>query len=322
MYLSELLAEIDAALRSVGVGAAASPSMGHGLATANAGGSEAPPLHPVDSSDGFDLANASHEDRYPPVLCSDGYTYGYNDWTALRDAIHEANRISGLRQARAHGLLQGQGRWLGQAPHHSYQVQGQAYQPNGQLYSHHHQGQPMYNGQAQGLAQGPEMGQLSSTYNPQADVYYPPETFTVCPDAHLRPPRRLRSHPIFVDAEDVSIECDGCVLDASGTHLAFGPRARGATIRGMTFTGATASSLTFHHHGAEAVFEDCYWVGNKGAGSSGAVADLNSTSSVSFFRCEMSDSQQAPRIGLGNHPTGVGTGRDGPPVTSSLTIRN
>ena len=173
--------------------------------------------------------------------------------------------------------------------------------------------------------------------------------------------------PIFVNAEDLIIECDMCAIDMTGTHLSFGPYARNVLIRGITFRGATTSSLTFHHHGADVRFEDCYWLYNSGgivrngpqqqqlggyddvyggaSGSTttaGAVADINSTSSVSFHRCVMDDVKQNPKrttTGAGianvpgmNPPAGhhggmmmnqYGNGGSGGGVgSSSLTIRN
>ena len=89
---------------------------------------------------------------------------------------------------------------------------------------------------------------------------------------------RLHRNAIYVNADEVRIECDRCVIEiGSGTHLAFGPSAKNLRVSGVTFTGATSSSLVFHENGADAEFEDCYWVKNIGAGSNGAVADMNST---------------------------------------------
>ena len=53
--------------------------------------------------------------------------------------------------------------------------------------------------------------------------------------------------------------------------------------------GATTSSLQFYMDGAEASFEDCFWVNNLGSGNNGAVVDIHSTSEVKFFRCDISD---------------------------------
>jgi hypothetical protein len=105
-------------------------------------------------------------------------------------------------------------------------------------------------------------------------VYYEVDVFfTICPGTTLK----ARKGPIYVNAENIVLECDGCTVDVGGTHLAFGPHARNILVRGVTFKGAQTSSLTFYHDGSEAAFEDCFWFGNSGNGKSGAVADVNST---------------------------------------------
>ena len=134
-----------------------------------------------------------------------------------------------------------------------------------------------------------------------------PDLFVLCPGIL----KSRRATPIEINAEDVTLVCDSCIIDAPGTHIAFGPKARNVLVKGVTFTGATTSSLTFFHHGSRAEFEDCFWKGNTGTTPSvGAIADLNSTSSVSFYRCEISDRNQITRVG--------GQMKQG----SSLTIRN
>ena len=52
----------------------------------------------------FAVAKSTSTDGYPnsmdssyqnqPKLCSDGYTYGYSDWTTLRSAVMEVNEGS------------------------------------------------------------------------------------------------------------------------------------------------------------------------------------------------------------------------------------
>ncbi len=77
--------------------------------------------------------------------------------------------------------------------------------------------------------------------------------------------------------------------------------------------GATESSIVFRYDGADASFEDCYWVNNESVGMHGAVADMNSTSVVKFYRCEISDvKQSSPRAGMHGSPN---------TITSSLTLR-
>lgn len=192
-----------------------------------------------------------------PMLCRDGYTYGYKDWASLHAAIQEANEFS------------------------MYE-----FTPD---------------------ITDEEYNTLHHTHYDEIDDY---KHFTICPGLTLK--GRNKKGGIFINTSDVLIECEACVIDMDQTHFSFGANAKGITIRGITFRGASTSSLTFHDHGAQVVFEDCIWMGNAGFGSAGAVADLNSTSSVSFYRCEISDSKQLPRsIGYGNTA-----------MSSSLTIRN
>lgn len=139
-------------------------------------------------------------------------------------------------------------------------------------------------------------------------LYYEDDViFTICPGATLK----SRRGPIYINAENIIIDCEYCIIDVRGTHLSFGPHAKNVLVRGITFRGAQTSSLTFYHDGAEASFEDCYWSGNVGNGKVGAVADVNSTSSVAFYRCEIADTKYTPTRGRGSQ-TGV---------ASSLTIR-
>ncbi|KAL3935048.1 MAG: hypothetical protein SGBAC_009360 [Bacillariaceae sp.] len=140
-------------------------------------------------------------------------------------------------------------------------------------------------------------------------LYYEEDMiFRICPGETLT----ARRGPITMNAANLVLECQDCTVDVGGTHLAFGPRARNVLVRGITFRGATSSSVTFFHHGSDAIFEDCSWIGNSGASHKyGAVADLNSTSSVNFYRCS---------IGHGNKKTWFG-GSASNGGTSSLSIR-
>lgn len=221
--------------------------------------------------------------RIKPSLCPDGVNHGYSDWNVLRAGILEANHY-----AESLALME------------------------------------EYNQFGGGVGQRKEwvvdeLTGISMPYQPPPS----PEPFVICPGITLSQSSYYgygsyanisygKKGPIFIDSEDIVIECDGCIVDIGGTHLSFGPNAKGTIVKGITFMGARSSSLIFHHHGAEASFEDCSWIGNSGTGNAGAVADLNSTSSVSFFRCEISDSKQRSK----NLSYG-GTGG-----SSSLTIRN
>lgn len=105
-------------------------------------------------------------------------------------------------------------------------------------------------------------------------LYYERDSFfVICPDITLK----ARKGPIFINAENIVLECDGCTIDVGASHLAFGSHAKNVLVRGITFRGAQTSSLTFYQDGADAAFEDCYWYGNAATGKSGAVADVNST---------------------------------------------
>lgn len=109
----------------------------------------------------------------------------------------------------------------------------------------------------------------------QDDVlYYEDESiFRICTGVTLK----ARKGPIFINSENVVIECDECTIDVGGTHFSFGPHARNVFVRGITFKGAQTSSLTFHHNGVDATFEDCTWVCSSSKSKLGPVADMNST---------------------------------------------
>eukprot|EP01082_Thalassiosira_pseudonana_P006069 g5492.t1 g5492 contig2:643402-644898(+) len=280
-----------------------------------------------------------------PTICPDGVTMGYDNWFTLRDAISEANAMA------AEDFL----RW------NEYLVQS---------------------------------AKNKSTEPP---VFREPEPFVICPGVKLNQKSPYRTFslfsfisalssilpynnmftnqrltstrtisksksklsPIFVNAEDITIECDRCTVDLPGTHFAFGPHAKNVLIKGVTFRGATTSSCTFHQHGADVNFEDCFWLYNSGGVvnngknaplaninanegilnnngvTAGAVADLNSTSTVRFYRCVMDDQKQRPKrtnVGAGvanvpgmNPPAGhvqQNNNNGGGSTGSSLSIRN
>lgn len=309
------------------------------------------------------------------TLCPDGETYGYDDWSTLRDAVAEANGIA------AEDFL----RW------NEYVVLSSQREATNLVAAASARKEKKENdgkdgGDAGNKPQQPQQPPL------QPPTFEAPEPFVVCPGVTLTqtssrrykrwfqrassskptpPARRSRPRrsknkmaPIFINAEDIVIECDSCIVDVPGTHLSFGPHAKNVLVRGVTFRGATSSSLTFHHHGAEATFEDCFWLSNSGGSvssrnsgaggggdivggiggsgqvtsttTSGAVADLNSTSTVAFYRCVIDDQRQNPRranVGAGvanvpgmNPPGGHLNNGVNPPnnagMSSSLTIRN
>ncbi len=105
---------------------------------------------------------------------------------------------------------------------------------------------------------------------------------TICPNAVLK----ASYGPIFVNAENIRIECSGCSIETGGSHLSFGHYARDVLIRGIYFKNAVTSSLVFYYDGAEVYFEDCRWLDNEAVHSKvGSVADVNSSSIAHFYRC-------------------------------------
>ena len=225
----------------------------------------------------FSDATRTHSSTAPahrpgPVLCSDGYTFGYDNWNSLRAAIHNLNSDEYGLNNLYDSLRANNNNIADDLYYESF-----------------------------GLGEDLANIVYAESYDP----------FTICPGATLRG-RNFRGGGIYVNRPDVLIECDGCTLDLAGTHFRFGSEAKGVTIRGLSLMGASTSSLLFHEDGAEVTFEDCTWINNSGLKDDGAVADLNSTSSVSFYRCEISDSKQRPlRFGSSNAFVG-----------SSLIIRN
>ena len=207
----------------------------------------------------WDASQPNIELRQPtilPSLCSDGVTVGFDNWSKLRTAMHEANSISAERFMK----------WNEYFATNSFT----AFQDDGLYY--------------------------------EEDI-----VFSICPGATLR----ARKGPIFINAENVVLECKGgCVVDVGGTHLAFGANAKNILIRGVTFRRASTSSLTFFHDGADASFEDCSWINDSGISNYyGSIANVNSTSVVNFYRCE---------IAMGTKHIAMGTTSAS---TNSLSIR-
>lgn len=207
----------------------------------------------------WDASQPNIELRQPtilPTLCSDGVTLGFDNWSKLRTAIHEANSISAERFMK----------WNEYFATNSFT----AFQDDSLYY--------------------------------EEDIL-----FSICPGTTLR----ARKGPIFVNAENVVLECkENCVVDVGGTHLAFGANAKNILIRGITFRRASTSSLTFFHDGADVSFEDCSWINDSGISNYyGSIANVNSTSIVNFYRCE---------IAMGTKHIAMGTTSAS---TNSLSIR-
>eukprot|EP00984_Skeletonema_dohrnii_P000130 scaffold41_cov100-Skeletonema_dohrnii-CCMP3373.AAC.2 len=296
------------------------------------------------------------QETYRPTLCPDGKTIGYDNWFTLRDAISEVNAIAAEEFLRWNEYLMIAAKNTSMEPPVYVPPEPFVVCPGvtlsqrslwGSLLSPSFWASFVYSI----LPMFGVGGQSSSNHNYAATTARSPKS-------------KNKLSPIFINAEDITIECVMCTVDLPGTHFSFGPHARGIKIKGFTFKGATTSSLTFHHHGADVHLEDCYWLYNSGGvvsnnrqphanvngadgmmspppGSSttaGAVADLNSTSTVAFYRCVIDDQKQSPRkatVGAGvanvpgmnppaGHVAGPGGGISGGQAvaSSSFTIRN
>jgi hypothetical protein len=179
--------------------------------------------------------------RVKPKLCSDGYTYGFDRWSTLKEAVQEVNAISAERYLRWNAFF--------------------------------------------ALADT-----FTGTFDDDSLYYEEDVVLTICPETTLK----ARRGPIFINAENLMIECDGCTIDVGGTHLAFGPHAKNILVRGVHFKHASASSLVFFQDGAEATFESCLWTGNHARYAKiGGVADVNSTSILNFYLCHIGSSKSA-----------------------------
>jgi ferredoxin-like protein FixX len=192
--------------------------------------------------------------REQPKLCSDRKTMGYDSWTSLRAAVRDINRYSAHRFDR----------W------HDYFAAIEEMMASPKLY--------------------PNGARLNPASFADDRMYYEERiVLTICPGAVLKPSRR---HSIFINTESVMIECEGCQVVGGSTHLSFGPAAQNTVIRGILFKMAGSSSLLFYHDGAEVSFEDCTWIvrENRKTSSLGAIAEVNSTSLISFSRCVASES--------------------------------
>lgn len=123
-------------------------------------------------------------------------------------------------------------------------------------------------------------------------MYYEDETIlTICPNTVLK----ANYGTIFVNAENIRIECSGCSVEVGGSHLSFGPYAKNVLIRGIYFRKAVTSSLVFYYDGAEVSFEDCRWIDNEAVHNKvGSVADVNSSSVVQFRRCAVGKRTDKP----------------------------
>jgi hypothetical protein len=122
----------------------------------------------------------------------------------------------------------------------------------------------------------------------------------ICPGTTVRGRHHQKGSPIFVNAENIILECDDCTFEITGgSHFSFGPNARNVLFRGITFRGAKTTSLLFFHDGAEVSLEDCFFADNFATDKQiGTVADVNSTSVVNFYRCLMENGPNDKPAGL------------------------
>ncbi|KAG7363858.1 hypothetical protein IV203_037059 [Nitzschia inconspicua] len=225
-----------------------------------------------------DFGNPDRVKLLQPTLCeSDGVTYGYDDWTTLRAAVQEANYLAAERFRR----------WNEYFANHIVTV---------------FQDDTLYYEQDVVFTICPNTTLTSRHHHP----YQYPFSFPF-PFFHRRNNNNRHANSIVINSENIVLQCDNCIIDVKATHhIAFGVNARNVLIRGVTFRGATSSSLTFHHDGAEVTLEDCKWINNNNNNNNkknnnnnknnnrantnmklGGVADINSTSIVTFYRCEI-----------------------------------
>jgi hypothetical protein len=194
--------------------------------------------------------------KYLPSLCPDGETYGFNDLTTLRNAIKELSDSYSLAvevYLSIKGITQEHLDLTNESPDII-------------------------------IEEPPTIPQHVKDF-----LNIAPDPFVICPRVHLQSSRNDKHEAIYIDAEDVTISCDSCMIDVKGTHFAFGPLAKHVLIKGLALVGATETSLTFRHDGASAVFEDCFFYQNRGFQPHGSVLDMNSTSTVEFRRCYVID---------------------------------
>ena len=251
--------------------------------------------------------------QYPPTLCNDRYTYGYSDWITLRNAIHERNYEYQKYYSRWHWYENAWSEYemiqflhptttsttmmtttdhqnlypsstvstttstsngnynkdsssssrASQQHHHHHHHHQEQQQQQEQHYHHH---RPWIEPPQQRPSDSIDSKVSSSTWKP----------FVICPGAYIHTPRKLKLKytSIFINTESLEIKCTGCIWHGIGSHFTFGPQAKNVWIRGITFTGATTSSLLFPYHGSEVNFLRCNWFHNRGYGTHGPIMDV------------------------------------------------
>lgn len=208
----------------------------------------------------FDTTFQSHlalSGKYLPSLCKNGKSYGFSDLATLRSAINELGSFYAYAVERQTHYLKAMTERLNlEKSNPNYYIE-EAY----------------------------ELPQYMKDY-----LNLVPDPFVICPQSHLKPLIHERVEPIYINAEDLIIQCeDYCVIDAPGTHMEFGPYSKNVLIKGLTFAGATDTSVVFREDGSVTTFEDCYFFHNAGQNAHGSVMDVNSTSSVELSRCEINE---------------------------------
>ena len=180
--------------------------------------------------------------KYLPSLCKNGRDYGFSDLNHLRNAIEELSS---------------------------------AYADAVERYLHQKRATEEY--EAIVAAMSSDIIQIPPPL-PQYIIDFlevTPDPFVICPYAQLRPTVG-RHGPLYINAEEVVVECDSCAIDAPSSHFSFGPLAKSAVVRGITLMGATDTSVIFRQDGAEVLFEDCVFIRNSASmPAHGAVADIN-----------------------------------------------
>ena len=222
--------------------------------------------------------------RHPPKVCNqplkkyhhhDTIVMGYDSYYTLQQAIMDANLYSAQKFDR----------WM--TYYVSLEQQKQhVRQPNN----------PQYTKSIDTITDYSFLKHGDIPTFDDGNLYYEePIVFTICPGTKLR----ANSMPLFINTEGVTIECTDCTISGGVSHISFGPEAKGALIRGITFEKSSFSSVLLYHHGADVTFEDCKWMisekhrrrmnryGQRRPIITGlnSIVLVNSSSTMNFYRC-------------------------------------
>jgi len=227
--------------------------------------------------------------KYPPTLCDDGHTFGYSDWKTLRNAIHDRNN--------EYQKFYSRWSWFENAWSEYEMIHFLHPVPLAKSMDHRNQYPPSFSSSSEMLYSKDSSSSKTLQHpwieppnRPIESIHsqsYPSSSWgplVICPGVHIATPRTSvgKSMSILINTESLELQCNGCIFHGAGTHLTFGPQAKNVWISGITFTGATASSLVFPHHGSEVNFLRCNWFHNRGLGSNGGIMDVISTRYVLF----------------------------------------